>query len=104
MRIEPLANHLRWVRELAVLLNQEWGTLAPWASVSEVEKRLAGQLNIGQAPFTLIALGERNALLGTASVKLFELPEHRDKKHWLGEVLIDRNQRGQGIGSALIRA
>ena len=41
-------------------------------------------------------------LLGTASVKLFELPSHHDKTHWLGEVFIPKVMRGRGIGSALI--
>lgn len=104
MRIEPLRHHPRLVAEIATLLNQEWGHLSPWASLSAVEDRLRGQLNIGQTPFTLIALGNRDDFLGAASVKLFELPEHRDKMHWLGEVFVPAGLRGQGVGSTLIRA
>ena len=37
-----------------------------------------------------------------ASVKLFELPSHHDKTHWLGEVFIPTALRGRGIGAALI--
>lgn len=104
MRIEPLADHRELVPAIARLLNREWGDLPPWSSVSAVEKRLAGQLNIGSAPFTLVALGDRNELLGTASVKQFELPEHPEKEHWLGEVCVSSELRGRGVGSALIRA
>jgi predicted N-acetyltransferase YhbS len=104
MRIEPLRDHPHLVTEIATLLNQEWGHLSPWKSLSAVEGRLLAQLNIGQTPFTLVALGNGDAFLGTASVKLFELPEHQDKVHWLGEVFVPAGLRGQGIGSTLIRA
>lgn len=104
MRIEPLGDHRHLIGRIADLLNQEWGGLPSWASVPAIERRLAGQIDVGRAPFTLVALGDRDAFLGTASVKLFELPEHRDKAHWLGEVYVPSGLRGQGVGSALIRA
>lgn len=55
-------------------------------------------------PFTLVALGDDDAFFGTASVKMFELPDHRDKMHWLGEVFIPSELRGRGIGTKLIQA
>lgn len=104
MRIEPLADHRALLPAIAKLLHQEWGELPPWASVSEVEQRLARHSNIGRAPFALVALGDGNEFLGTASVKLFELPEHPEKAHWLGEVFVSSELRGKGVGTALIRA
>lgn len=102
MRIERLIH--KHVRAVAVLLNHEWGELSPWASLPEIEKRLAKQLDAPGVPFTLVALGDSDALLGTASVKLFELPKHQDKVHWLGEVCVMARLRGQGVGSGLIRS
>lgn len=104
MRIEPLADHQHLIAEIAALLHAEWGDLTPWAIPADIERRFAGQLHTAQAPFTLVALADSGDLLGTASVKLFELPNHPDKAHWLGEVFIPRELRGQGIGSALVRA
>lgn len=103
MRIERLSSH-RYLNAIAILLHHEWGELSPWASLSEIEKRLAKQLDAPGAPFTLVALGDGDVLLGTASIKLFELPEHQDKMYWLGEVCVRASLRGQGIGTALIRA
>jgi predicted N-acetyltransferase YhbS len=103
MRIEHLRSH-QHVEAVATLLNQEWSELSPWASVLEIEKRLSGQLGASGVPFTLVALDDMDVLLGTASVKLFELPQHRDKMHWLGEVCVRTSRRGQGIGAALIRS
>lgn len=104
MRIEPLAEHRHLIAEIAALLHAEWGDLAPWAEPATIESRFAGQLHRAEAPFTLVALSGSGELLGTASVKRFELPDHPDKAHWLGEVFIPRTLRGQGIGSALVRA
>jgi predicted N-acetyltransferase YhbS len=103
MRIEYLSSQQHLVA-VAALLNHEWGKLSPWASSQEIEKRLARQLDAPGVPFTLVALDNMDVLLGTAGVKLFELPEHRDKMHWLGEVCVMPGLRGQGVGSALVRA
>lgn len=102
MRIEPLADHRYLIAEIVALLHAEWGDLMPWAVPADIERRFAGQLHTAQPPFTLVALADSGELLGTASVKLFELSDHPDKVHWLGEVFIPRELRGQGIGSALV--
>jgi predicted N-acetyltransferase YhbS len=104
MRIEHLSSHPELVPLIAKLLNQEWGQLPPWASLSDIETRFNGQLSTGRAPFTLVALGSGDEFLGTASIKLFELPQHTDKVHWLGEVFVSSALRGRGVGSALVQA
>jgi predicted N-acetyltransferase YhbS len=104
MQIANLADRRELLPTISMLLHREWGHLPPWASLSDIEMRLAAGLNTECAPFTLVALGGSNECLGTASIKLFELPEHADKTHWLGEVLVSPEQRGRGVGSALIRA
>lgn len=103
MRIAHLSSR-QHLEAVAALLHHEWGELSPWSSLPEIEKRLARQLDTPGVPFTLVALGDQDVLLGTASVKLFELPEHGDKKHWLGEVCVMARLRGRGVGTALIRA
>ena len=102
MRIEPLADHPHLIGEIAKLLHEEWGTFPPWASLPAIEARLTAGAQLHRAPFTAVALSAADELLGTASVKLFELPSHPDKSHWLGEVFIPKALRGRGVGSALI--
>jgi len=102
MRIEPLADHPHLIGEIAQLLYEEWGAFAPWASLPAIEARLTAGAQLHRAPFTTVALSAADELLGTASVKLFELPNHPDKTHWLGEVFIPKALRGRGVGSALI--
>ena len=102
MRIEPLADHQYLIGEIAKLLHEEWGAFPPWASLPTIKARLTAGAQLHRAPFTTVALSAADELLGTASVKLFELPNHHDKSHWLGEVFIPKPLRGRGIGSALI--
>lgn len=104
MRIEPLKNHLHRIPELTQLLHEEWKAFLPWAKPSLIRERLTLSSSGQTFPFTVIALSADDDLLGTASVKLRELPADTDKNFWLGEVLIQNEKRGQGIGSALIRA
>ena len=104
MRIETLKNHLHRLPELTQVLYEEWKAFLPWSTPSLILERLTLSSSGQTFPFTVIALSAENALLGTASVKLRELPADTDKNYWLGEVLIQKELRGQGIGSALIRA
>jgi N-acetylglutamate synthase-like GNAT family acetyltransferase len=102
MTVDFLAHHPYLISEIAVHLHREWGTLGPWSSLAAIEARLKERLNTSQTPFCLVAT-ESEQLLGTASVRHFELPQHTDKKHWLAEVYVPPKQRGQGIGTRLIR-
>ena len=107
MRSEPLNQHHQHIPQLAHLMHQEWHAFAPWASIAAIEARLLHAASAAMLPYAFIALSAQNQVLGTASIKLRELaqyPEHQDKQHWLGEVFIHPQQRGQGVGSALIRA
>ncbi len=103
MRLEPLANHQHRIDEIAQLLHEEWGYLPPWSSQSLIAERLKTSSSGQPFPLTFIALSTDGRLLGTASVKLRELANHVDKEHWLGEVFVPKELRGQGIGFALIR-
>jgi predicted N-acetyltransferase YhbS len=103
MRLELLSAHRHLITKIASLLHEEWGCLLPWASLSNIEDRFVALTDTKADTFTLVALSTENEFLGTASVKLHELEDHPDKKHWLGEVFIPRPLRGQGIGSSLIR-
>ena len=104
MRIESLKSHPHKLDELTQMLHEEWKAFAPWATPELIIERL-NLSSSGQAfPFTYIALSSGDQLLGTASIKLRELPDDVAKHYWLGEVLIQKELRGLGIGSALIHA
>ena len=103
MRLEPLFNQRQRIDELALLLHNEWGNLPPWSSLTVIVERLFGANPGVPFPWTIVALSDQDQLLGTASLKLWELSDHPDKEHWLGEVFVRREWRGRGVGTALIR-
>jgi predicted N-acetyltransferase YhbS len=100
---EPLARHPHLIPELARMMHHEWQDFAPWAEPAAIEARLCLAASAAALPFALVAVKDAQAV-GTASIKLHELPGHADKAHWMSEVFIHPQQRGHGIGSVLIRA
>ena len=101
MRIEPLSCHRQLIPTIARLLNDEWSGFAPWSDVAAIEARFCAVCDSTFFPKCLVALSDSGEFLGTASVKVFELPNHTDKEHWLGEVFVTPSARGQGIGTGL---
>ncbi len=101
--VVPLANHREQIGPLARLLNAEWGHLEPWRDVPALVAGLTERCKPAAAPFALVAL-DGDSLLGSASVKFRELAQHPDKSWWIGDVIVDRCQRGKGIGGRLVDA
>lgn len=103
IRIEPLALHPQHVTALVQMLHTEWGGLKNWSDPDKLRASLEIRMTAVKAPMTLIAL-EGDRLVGSASLKVNELPEHPDRLFWIGDVIIAPDQRGRGIGTAMMRA
>ncbi len=101
MIIEPLSCHPDRVVELAGLLNDEWFDFAPWSDRERIEKRFREAASEATFPKAFLALKDE-AVVGTASVKLRALQHHPDRLHWLDEVFVVPDYRGQGIAKGLI--
>jgi GNAT superfamily N-acetyltransferase len=55
-------------------------------------------------PRTLVAVTDDGDFAATGSVKLFELPTHPDKVHWIGEIFVLPEHRGKGLGSQIAKS
>jgi predicted N-acetyltransferase YhbS len=104
MRIDLLADHQHLVPTLVRLLHDEWGELEPWRNVARLQARIEGSARRSGMPVTFVAVDDDGALVGSASLKLDELATHPNKRHWLGEAFVRKEDRGRGIGSMLISA
>lgn len=102
MNIEPLASQQHLIPIIADQLHQEWREFAPWSDRAVIEARLRNASGQALFPHCLVASSATGEFLGTASVKLHELPTHPDKHHWLGEVFVPKPFRGRGIATAMI--
>ena len=101
-RIKPLSCQRQLIPVIASSLYLEWGDLPPWSSPAVIEARFRSVAAAGVFPFCLVAISESGEFLGTASVKLNEVPSHPDKLYWLGEVFVPMPFRRQGIATRLI--
>ena len=106
LRIEPLADHVDKIPILADWLYREWGYLEPQSSKEWVASRLAERLQRSTVPICFVALNIRDEtprLVGTISVKFREMELYPQLHYWVGSLLVEDSQRGQGIGSELVR-
>lgn len=99
MRIEALSRHPHLVDRIVATLNASWGSLPPWADPGAIRARLMAGAGQAEFPRTLVAVTDDGHFAATGSVKLRELPSHPDKVHWIGEIFVLPEHRGQGLGS-----
>ncbi len=104
MKIEPLRHHLDLVGEIANTLNQSWGDLPPWSTTDKICERLLAGTGDADFPRVLVALGESGTFAATGSVKLHELPSRPSMVHWVGEIFVQPEHRGKGLGSRVTQA
>jgi GNAT superfamily N-acetyltransferase len=102
MKIEYLADNLALVPIIARLHHEEWGYFNPGDSV---EKRIANlQTHLGkkQIPTTFVSLFG-GILLGSASLMAHDMDTRMDLSPWLASLYVLPENRGQGIGTALVQ-
>lgn len=104
MRIEKLAQHRHLIGSIVSILHASWGELPPWSEKNTICTRLEASATEALFPHTLVAVTDNGYLAATGSVKLFELPSHPDKTHWIGEIFVLPEYRNQGLGSRLTKA
>ncbi len=104
MRIEQLRHNLELVSEIARTLNQSWGDLPPWSTTDKIRERLLTGTGDAEFPHVLIAVDENGTFAATGSVKLYELPSRPAMVHWVGEIFVRPEHRGNGLGSRVTQA
>jgi GNAT superfamily N-acetyltransferase len=104
VEVKHLAEHPDVIPTLADWVYDQWGH---WMSSETTPEMLAAKFEKravpGRIPGTLVAM-EDGEPLGTASLVAHDLPERVDLSPWLAAVYVAPEFRGQGIGSALVRA
>ncbi len=101
MRIEKLAHHRHLMDSIVTTLHASWGELPPWSEKNSIRSRLEASAAQALFPHTVVAITDHGGLAAMGSVKLFELPSHPDKTHWVGEIFVLQEFRNQGLGSRL---
>lgn len=102
IKIDFLADHpdLTWV--LATWFYQEWGQNNPALSPQIMEKAVKERLHRHSLPLCLVAFHQGQPVATTA-LRIREMDTHPHFEHWLGNVFVLPDFRGQGIASKIIK-
>ena len=101
MKIEYLAENLALVPTIAHWHHEEWGYFNPGDSVEKRITNLQTHLGREQIPTTFISLSG-GILLGSASLIAHDMDTRMDLSPWLASIYVLPENRGQGIGTALV--
>jgi len=101
MKIEYLVDNIALVPIIAHWHHEEWGYFNPGDSVEKRITNLQTHLGREQIPTTFISLSG-GILLGSASLIAHDMDTRMDLSPWLASIYVLPENRGQGIGTALV--
>lgn len=102
MRLGYLADHPTHVPTLARWHHDEWHDLIPGWSYQQAADELASHTARAAIPTTIVAL-DGDALIGSASLLVEDLPEWKQFTPWVASVFVTPAWRGRSVGTALVR-
>ncbi|MBD3307966.1 GNAT family N-acetyltransferase [candidate division KSB3 bacterium] len=103
MHIAYLKDHQDAIPTVAQWLFEQWGHLPPDNTLEKTVATLYENLHDDRIPLTIIAFSGDD-VVGTASLIEQDLQTRPDLTPWLASVFVVPEQRGRGIGAALVRA
>lgn len=93
---EHLPTLARWHHE-------EWGYLNPGETLADRIDKMRAYLGEATIPTLLIAV-ENDKVLGSAALIAADMDNKPELSPWLANVFVRNDQRGRGLGSALVKA
>ena len=101
LEILPLKEHPEAIPIVAKWRFDQWGHQIPGSSLETFTQFLQKGLSDDGLPQTWIALSSHR-VAGVASLSEQDMHTRQDLSPWLVGVYVDKADRGQGIGSALV--
>lgn len=101
-RIQNLVDYPQFIPTLAAWHHAQWSYLDLGKSIAQRTATLRTHRRTA-VPMTVVALSA-DELLGSASLIAHDMDTRMDLSPWLASVYVDPSHRGQGVGSALVRA
>lgn len=100
VRISYLIDHLDHIPQLAKWMFEEWRSILVDETLETRTEKFKTHLNRNKLPIAWVA-HTREQVLGTAALRVHDLPGREDLTPWLGGVFVGPEFRRQGIGAAL---
>ncbi len=88
-----------FVEPLSLALFEEWHDFAPWSSLDKIRAYYAQCLNGDNLSLAFAAVDKEGRLMGSASLKRFDMACFPEYEYWLGDVFVLPQFRGLGVGS-----
>ena|SRR2546430_4646295 len=99
-QIEYLADHVDAIPALAHSHYVEWAAITPELTVPDRMARFQARAQRGRIPTGFVAV-MNGCVIGLACLVDCDLDSHAHLSPWLASVLVEKDYRGCGIGSAL---
>ena len=99
-QISYLIDHPEHIPQLAQWMFEEWKSILIGETLETRTEKFKTHLNRNKLPIAWVAHAEGQPL-GTAALRVHDLPGREDLSPWLGGVFVGPDCRGQGIGTAL---
>ena len=88
---------------IAALQFSNWGCSTGFSSAAEYEQFLYKAARSSHLPTVLVAR-RGGRFLGSVNLLVHEMTTHPQLSPWLGQLFVIAEERGQGVGSELVRA
>jgi GNAT superfamily N-acetyltransferase len=103
MLITDLGDCPEWIEPLARWHFDQFGPLTGADTFEGYRALLTAAATSRTVPSVLIAVDE-DKVIGSANLVACDFPPRPELTPWLGQLVVKPEQRGQGIGAALVRA
>ena len=103
MEIKYLKDYKEWIPTIAQWFYNEWGDMHPDLDVNKIIARLQKRTNVDMIPLTMVAV-ENESVVGTASLKEFDMDIRMQYSPWLASVYVREDCRRKGVGTILVEA
>jgi GNAT superfamily N-acetyltransferase len=103
IEIAYLADHIEVIPTLAKWFQAQWPAYYAGRTPADIAQDFYAEANRTEIPIRLIAFVE-GALAGTITLREQALQDFPEYQPGLGGLFVEPNQRGSGIGSALVSA
>ena len=101
MKFEYLVDHQKYVPIVAEWFHLEWSHLNPNRSKEDVINKIHSHFNKQILPIIFIGI-DKDELIGTVSLRKFEMENHENLFPWLSSLYVPTNKRKQGIGEYMV--
>ena len=103
IKLDYLANYRRYVKQISRWFYKEWKEYYKFDKngLKDIENSIHTRIHINTLPLAVVAL-KNNILIGTASLKYYDMDNKKDLSPWLAGVFVAERFRNQGIGKLLI--